>query len=103
MTVYARRDGAHWALANALPFHTNTWRRETRGRINYRIAPALRFDSSKAARAALFVDSLAAVFDVVPPAHIDYYVAESVDQSMEIMGAVVPERYGAAGARRNGA
>ena len=97
MTVYARRDGARWVLANALPFHTNTWRRETRGRINYRIAPALRFDSSKAARAALFVDSLATVFGVVPPAHIDYYVAESVDQAMEIMGAVVPERYGAAG------
>lgn len=97
MTVYARREGARWVLANALPFLTSTWVRETRGRITYRVAPALRFDASKALRATAFVDSLAAAFGVPAPERIDYYVAESVDQALEILGVVVPERFGAAG------
>lgn len=97
MTVYARREGGRWVLANALPFLTHTWLRESRGRITYSIAPALRFDASKAVRAAAFVDSLAAAFGVPAPERIDYYVAESVDQALEILGVVVPERYGAAG------
>lgn len=97
MTVYARREGARWVLANALPFLTSTWVRETRGRITYRVAPALRFDASKAVRAAAFVDSLAAAVGVPAPERIDYYVAESVDQALEMLGVVVPERFGAAG------
>jgi hypothetical protein len=97
MTVYARREGEGWMLANALPFLTNTWPRETRGRITDRVAPALRFDASRAMRAAAFVDSLAAAFGVTAPERIDYYVTESVDQALEILGVVVPERYGAAG------
>jgi hypothetical protein len=97
MTVYARREGKRWALANALPFRTSTWVRETRGRITYHVAPALRFDATRAVRAAAFVDSLAAAFGVPAPERIDYYVTESVDQAMEILGVVVPERFGAAG------
>ena len=97
ITVYARREGKRWVLANALPFRTSTWARETRGRIAYRVAPALRFDATKAVRAAAFVDSLAAAFALPAPERIDYYVAESVDQAMEILGVVVPERFGAAG------
>jgi hypothetical protein len=97
MTVYARRDSGRWVLANALPYRTGTWVRETRGRITYRVAPALRFDPARAGRAAAFVDSLAAVFSVPAPPHIDYYVTQTVDQALEILGVVVPERYGAAG------
>ncbi len=97
ITVYARRDGKRWVLANALPIRTRAWMRETRGRIRYHVAPALRFDAIKATRAAAFVDSLAAAFDVPAPRRIDYFVAESVDQAMEILGAVVPQRFGAAG------
>lgn len=97
MTVYARREGKRWELANALPFRTSTWLLESRGRIAYRVAPALRFDASKAVRAAAFVDSLATAFGVPAPARIDYYVTESVDQALEILGVVVPERFGAAG------
>lgn len=93
-TVYARREKGRWVLANALPYHTSAWARETRGRIHYVVAPALRFNPTKADRAAAFVDSLAVAFDVEPPPRIDYYVAESVDQAMEILGAVTPQRYG---------
>lgn len=97
MTVYARRQTGRWVLANALPYGTSSWVRETRGRVTYRVAPALRFDATKAARAAAFVDSLAASFGVAPPPRLDYYVTESVDQALEILGVVIPERFGAAG------
>lgn len=97
MTVYARREGRRWVLANALPFNTSAWVRETRGRVTYRVAPALRFNPTKAVRAAAFVDSLAAAFGVAPPPRLDYYVTESVDQALEILGVVVPERFGADG------
>lgn len=97
MTVYARREGRQWRLANAVPFRTSSWVRETRGRITYRVAPALRFDETKALRAARFVDSLATAFGVQPPPRIDYYVTESVDQALDILGVVTTERFGAAG------
>lgn len=97
MSVFARREGDRWVLANALPFLTATWARETRGRISYRMAPTLSFNADKALRAAAFVDSLATAFGVPAPDRIDYYVTESVDQALEILGVVVPERYGPAG------
>ena len=97
MTVYARREKGRWAFASALSYTTANWKRQTRGRIDYRIAPTLRFSPEKAERAAKFVDSLATALDVEAPARIEYYVCESVDQAMQIIGAVVPERFGAAG------
>lgn len=97
MTVYARREVGRWVLANALPFSTSTWVHETRGRVTYHVAPALRFNETRAVRAAAFVDSLATAFGVPAPSRIDYYVTESVDQALEILGVVFPERFGAAG------
>lgn len=97
MTVYARREDGRFVLANALPYRTSAWVRETRGRVTFRVAPALRFDATRAARAAAFVDSLAAAFQVAPPPRLDYYVTESVDQALEILGVVIPGRFGAAG------
>lgn len=97
MTAYARRQKRRWVLANALPYRTSGWTQERRGRIEYRVAPAHRFDPSKAERAAAFVDSLAAAFAVSLPKRIEYYVAESVDQALEVLGVAVPTRYGAAG------
>jgi len=97
MTVLARRVSGRWVLANALPHRTAAWFTGTSGRITFRVAPRLKFDSAKAFRAATFVDSLAAAFGVPAPPHIEYYVTESVDQALGILGVEVPERYGAAG------
>lgn len=97
MTVYARRDGDRWMLANALPYKTASWRRETRGRVTFRIAPTLQFSDARATRAAAFVDSLATAFNVAPPPRLDYYSTESVDQALEILGVVIPRRFGAGG------
>lgn len=98
ITVYARREGRRWVLASALPYHTHGWTRASHGRIAYTVAPALRFDAAKAERAAAFVDSLARALEVEAPPRIDYYVTESVDQAMQILGASGPERYGPNGA-----
>jgi hypothetical protein len=97
MTVFARRQEGRWVLANALPYHTAAWRRETRGRVTYRIAPSLTFNARRAERAAAFVDSLALAFGVAPPPRLDYYVTESVDQALELLGARFPRTFGAAG------
>lgn len=97
MTVFARRDNDRWVLANALSYKTATWKRETRGRITFRVAPRLQFNAARASRSAAFVDSLAAALSVAPPPRLDYYVTESVDQALEILGVVLPARYGAAG------
>lgn len=94
VTVYARRERGRWVLSGALPYHTRTWMRATSGRIRYVVSPKLRFNPERAARAAAFVDSLATAFDVPAPPHIEYYVTESVDQAMEILGAVPAQRFG---------
>lgn len=94
VTVYARRERRRWVLTGALSYHTATWTRTTRGRIAYVVAPGLRFNEERATRAAAFVDSLAHALQVPAPPRIEYYVTESVDQSMEILGALAPVRYG---------
>lgn len=97
MTVYARRGAGRWVLANALSYETASWRRETRGRVTFRIAPTLQFSDARATRAAAFVDSLASAFSVAPPPRLDYYSTESVDQALEILGAAFPRRFGSGG------
>lgn len=43
------------------------------------------------------MDSLALAFGVAPPPQLDYYVTESVDQALDILGARFPRTFGAAG------
>jgi len=97
MTVFAHRRNGRWVLANALTYNTAAWKRESRGRVTFRVAPALPFNASRAERTAAFVDSLALAFRVAPPPRLDYYVTESVDQALEIQGTHFPRRFGAAG------
>ena len=97
MTVFARQERGRWVLANALPRRTGAWGTEKVGSIQFRVAPRLKYDSVKARHAAVFVDSLARAFSVPAPPRLEYYVAESVDQALEILGLEFPVRYGAAG------
>ena len=97
MTVYARRDGERWVLANALTFRTASWRRERRGRVTFHIAPSLQFDDAGATRSAAALDSLAAAFQVAPPPRLDYYSTGSVDEALAMLGVVFPRQFGAGG------
>jgi len=97
MTGFARRQQDRWVLANALTYNTSAWRRESRGRVTFRVAPTLQFNAARAERSAAFVDSRALAFSVAPPPRLDYHVTGNVDQALEILGTVLPQRFGATG------
>jgi hypothetical protein len=80
------REGGGWVLAGSLAAATRGWRRERVGRLAYLSAPAVAFDRARAARAARFVDSLAAAFGVAPPDSIGYLVAGSPDEAQRALG-----------------
>jgi hypothetical protein len=96
-TVYAVEEAHRWVLANALPRKTSTWRRERVGQVTYFIAPSLTFNAVKAQRAVKFIDSLAFAFELPRLDRLDYYVASSVDEALDIIGVRYPVKYGPSG------
>jgi len=87
--LYAvRAPGARfgWLLSNALRRTTRSWPMHRAGRIVFHYAPAQSPDPERAARAAAFVDSVAAIFAVAPPARIDCYVTASPDEYLRALG-----------------
>jgi hypothetical protein len=93
-TVYATLENGRWVLAGALPRKTARWSRTTVARIRYAVEPGLAFDSVKAARAAVFVDSLADALGVPRLDSLEYYVASSVDASLNALGVAYTIKYG---------
>ena len=75
-----------WQLSNALPRLTRDWPSRSVGRITFHYAPGQPADPERAARAARFVDSVARLFAVPPPEHLDYYVTASPDEYYRILG-----------------
>lgn len=75
-----------WQLADALPRLTRHWPTQTVGRITFHYAPGQVQSATKAARAARFVDSVATLFAVAPPPHIDAYVTSSTDEAQRAVG-----------------
>ncbi len=75
-----------WQLSNALPRLTTAWPTTRAGRITFHYAPGQRPNPKRAARAAHFVDSVATLFDVPPPPHIDCYVTASPDEYYRAIG-----------------
>ncbi|HEV8355467.1 MAG TPA: hypothetical protein VGQ17_01745 [Gemmatimonadales bacterium] len=75
-----------WRLSNALPRLTRGWPSRSMGRITFHYAPGQPADPERAARAARFVDSVARLFAVPPPDHLDYFVTASPDEYYRILG-----------------
>lgn len=75
-----------WQLSNALPRLTRGWLSRNVGRITFYYAPGQPADPERAARATRFVDSVAGLFAVPPPEHLDYYVTASPDEYYRILG-----------------
>jgi hypothetical protein len=75
-----------WQLANALPRVTRDWQKRNVGRITFWYAPGQKESPSKATETARFVDSVAKLFAVTPPAHIDAYVTASTDEAWRAVG-----------------
>jgi hypothetical protein len=75
-----------WQLAGALPRLTRVWTRRTVGRLEFRYAPDQRPDPARAAQAARFVDSVAALFAVPAPTRVTVVVAASPDAYFRALG-----------------
>ncbi|AHG89005.1 hypothetical protein J421_1468 [Gemmatirosa kalamazoonensis] len=85
--VYAVRDGARWALANALPRLTRDWTRVDVGQVTFVHPSSHRYDSAAARRAARFVDSAAAATGARPTRHVEVYFAPSPREMARVLGA----------------
>jgi len=87
--LYAIREaGAPYAfrLASALPRITRNWERRSKGHITFWYVPGHKPNPAKIDRAARFVDSVAKLFSVPPPQHLDVYVGDSMDEVQRAIG-----------------
>lgn len=75
-----------WQLSAPLPRLTRYWIRRDSGRITYWYAPGQVPSPTKAARATAFIDSVAKLFDVRPPSHLDAYVTATMDEGQRLFG-----------------
>ncbi len=84
--VRAAGSAYGWQLEAALPRLTRGWGTATAGPITFHYAPGQLPNAARAAAAARFVDSVAALFGVPAPARLDYYVAASPDEYFRAIG-----------------
>jgi len=87
--LYAvRESGGQFAfkLAGALPRLTSQWERRSHGRLRFAYAPGQHPNARKIVRAAAFVDSVAKLFGVPAPTHLDVYITASIDEAMRTIG-----------------
>lgn len=84
--VYATREQGRWVLANALPRLTRDWNHKTIGRVRFVFPRTHRFARDRAAATSVFVDSLAAAFEVSPPTGIEYYFTDDLIQTLSAAG-----------------
>lgn len=87
--LYAvRESGAPFGftLAGALPRLTREWERRTEGRVTYWYAPGQHPDPVKISHTSTFVDSVAVLFHVPPPKHIDMYLGRSFEEVQRATG-----------------
>ncbi|MEO7962738.1 MAG: hypothetical protein ABIT38_02380 [Gemmatimonadaceae bacterium] len=75
-----------WQLASPLPRLTREWRRWDEGRLTLWYAPGQRHSPQKARQASQFVDSVARVFGVAPPQHLDVYMTATMDEGAKLLG-----------------
>jgi hypothetical protein len=84
-----------WQLSSPLPRLTRSWLHKDVRRITFVYAPGQNFSREKAERASRFVDSVAKLFSVEPPSHLDAYVTGSMDEGQRLLGLdFMPENSG---------
>ncbi len=88
--LYAVREsgGASFGfrLAGALPRLTRQWERWTEGRVTFWYAPGQHPDPVKISHTSTFVDSVAVLFHVPPPTHLDMYLGRSYEEVQRAIG-----------------
>ncbi|MDP9203858.1 MAG: hypothetical protein M3P12_00160 [Gemmatimonadota bacterium] len=75
-----------WQFSSPLPRLTRAWPHRSFGRITYWYAPGITPSSAKGLHASRFVDSVAMLFSVKPPSHLDAYLTPTMDEGLRLMG-----------------
>jgi hypothetical protein len=75
-----------WQFSSPLPRLTRTWAHRDFGRITYWYAPGITPSSARGLQASRFVDSVAKLFSVKPPSHLDAYLTATMDDGLRLMG-----------------
>jgi hypothetical protein len=83
-----RESGAPFGfrLSGALPRLTREWEQHTKGRVTFWYAPGQKPNPAKISHASSFVDSVAALFQVPPPRHLDMYLGRSLEEVQRARG-----------------
>jgi len=76
----------HFRLSGALPRLTREWDQRTSGRVTFWYAPGQKPNPAKISHASSFVDSVAALFQVPPPRHLDMYLGRSLEEVQRAVG-----------------
>jgi hypothetical protein len=75
-----------WQFSSPLPRLTRTWAHRDFGRITYWYEPGITPSPAKGLQASRFVDSVATLFSVRPPTHLDAYLTATMDDGLRLMG-----------------
>jgi hypothetical protein len=83
-----RESGAPFSfrLSGALPRLTRQWEQRTKGRVTFWYAPGQKPNPAKISQTSSFVDSVASLFQVPPPKHLDMYVGRSFEEVQRAIG-----------------
>jgi hypothetical protein len=83
-----RESGAPFSfrLSGALPRLTREWEQRTSGHLTFWYAPGQKPNPAKISHASRFVDSVAALFQVPPPRHLDMYLGRSLEEVQRGVG-----------------
>jgi len=87
--LYAvRESGAPFGfrLSGALPRLTREWEQRTKRRVTFWYAPGQHPNPAKISHASTFVDSVATLFQVPPPKHLDMYLGRSFEEVQRAIG-----------------
>lgn len=84
--IRAPKSPYGWQLASPLSRLTRDWPRRDYGRVTFWYAPGQRQSPEKARLASPFVDSVAKLFSVAPPRHLDVYMTGSTDEGERLLG-----------------
>jgi len=87
--LYAVREAGSpfgFRLSSALPRMTRFWERRSKGHLTFWYAPGQKNNPAKIDRAVKFVDSVARLFSVPVPPHLDVYLADSMDEVERAIG-----------------
>jgi hypothetical protein len=77
-----REPGAafNFRLSGALPRLTHAWEQRTSGHVTFWYAPGQKPNPARISHASAFVDSVATLFQVPPPKHLDMYLGRSREE-----------------------